>query len=257
MTAEGRVGRASCVDTAAALAGHVVGAFGEVGPTGVADFLDTCSDVVAGLGAVRLVGADVFAPHLLSGRPLDVRDAGAVADAFEAFPAVHQPVTHQQRVLAWRDWGTVELLARLTSARSAPPGTAEAWRDWATTRLAATRLGRPPGDAAAVLGDPGDWPRWSVAVAQLSSLALPGLGGPVHDAVAAEPLALARGATRALLRRDHTTAARLARWVALLADRVPLDAPLLLEHLGLHAGADARLLLDLTVAGRVLGAVGR
>ncbi|MEV5428210.1 hypothetical protein [Streptomyces sp. NPDC052701] len=44
---------------------------------------------------------------------------------------------------------------------------------------------------------------------RLALLALPGPDGPVHAAVRAESLALAGGAVRAVLRRDHRAAARL------------------------------------------------
>ncbi|MGZ3145546.1 DUF6895 family protein [Lentzea chajnantorensis] len=248
MTTGGAIDRTSRADAVAALAGHLVGALGEGVPTRLADFLDSCADGVAGLWAVRLVGADAFAPHLLAGRLLEGRDAAVVSDAFEAFPPVQQPVTHQQCVLAHRDQATAELLVRLTDGRCAPPGTVEVWEN----REASAHLGTSPVDA--LLGPAEQWARWSVAVAQLSPLALPGLDGPVFEAVAGAPLALARGTTRAVLRRDYATAARLVRWVALLADRVPLDAALLVEHLRLHAGADARLLLDLAIAERVLAA---
>jgi len=248
VTSEGAVGRRSYAGTAAELAGHVLGALAEGGPVRISAFFDSCADVVAGLGAVRLVGADVFASHVLPGHPLEARDAGVVADAFGAFPPVYQPVTQEQRVMAWRDWAMVRLLTRLTGERSATPAPAELWQDWGVTRPVPARVARTPGEPADVLGPPEDWRRWSVVVAQLSALALPGVGGPVVEAVAREPLALGRGVTRAVLRRDHATAARLARWVALVGDRVPVDPVPLLEHLRLHAGADARLLLDLAVA---------
>ncbi|MBB5953630.1 hypothetical protein FHS29_000200 [Saccharothrix tamanrassetensis] len=235
MTAENRVGRPSYADAAAALAGHVLEALGEGSPAHVAGFLDSCAEHVAGLGAVRLVGADVFAPQLLLGSPLETRDVDAVADAFDAFPPVHRPATREQHVMAWRDWTTTRLLTRLADGPSPAPGTAQPVAD-------------TPGDPVDVLGPAEQWQRWSVAVAQLSMLALPGADGPVVEAVSGEPLALARGTTRAVLRRDHATAARLARWVALLRDIVPLDPVALVEHLRLHAGNDARLLLDLAVA---------
>ncbi|MGM1064851.1 hypothetical protein [Saccharothrix sp. Mg75] len=252
MTAEGRVSRSSYADAATALAGRVLGALHGSSTAGIADFLDSCADVVAGLGAVRLVGADLFAPHLLPDRPLDARDAGVVADAFGAFPPVRRPATHEQHVMAWRDWATARLLSSLVGENLPEPGSAEAWRDWATTRLVAVHAATPPGEAVDVLGPADDWSRWAVAVAQLSSLALPGAGGPVVEAVAREPLALSRGATRAVLRRDYPTAARLARWVALLADDVPLDPAPLLEHLRLHAAGEPRLLLDLAIADLLL-----
>lgn len=228
------VGQLSYLDAASTLAGRVLGAFQGVGVLGLADFLDSCADVKAGLGAVRLVGADVFAPRLLLGRSLDARDLAVVTDSLAVFPAVARPATQEQLVVAWRDWATTQLLSRLTDASA-----------------------HPAPDAGGVLGPVADWPRWSVVVAQLSSLALPALDGPVARVVAHEPRALARGACRAVLRRDHATAARLVRWVALLHGagvELPFDAALLVEHIRLNAGTGPRLLLDLAVARHLLEA---
>jgi hypothetical protein len=89
---------------------------------------------------------------------------------------------------------------------------------------------------------------------QLSPLALPGLDGPVHAAARRAPLALARGASRAVLRRDFPTAMRITRWLALLAAegvRLPLDPAPLVEHLRLLGGGP-RLALDAAIAGRLL-----
>ncbi|MBW4716428.1 hypothetical protein [Saccharothrix obliqua] len=225
--------RTSLADAATALARHVLDALDGVGEVGLADCVDSRSDATAVLGAARLIGADLFAPQVLLGRALDPRDAESVIDSFAVFPPVIEPVTPEQRVRAWRDWATARLLARLV-------GTAEP----------AVPVDNTPLDAH------DDWPRWSVRAAQLSSLALPGVGGPVVEAVRCGRQALARGVTRALLRRDHVTAARLARWAALLAGtgvEVPLDLALLLEHIRLHGGAGPRMLLDLAIARHVLG----
>lgn len=140
--------------------------------------------------------------------------------------------------MAWRDWATGRLLARLTERDPSTPG-----------------LSTAPGTVATVLGDPGDWQRWSIALAQLSSLAQPDVCTPVIQAVEEGGRSLSRGATRAVLRRDHPTAARLARWVALLAGRgtrLDLDPGLLIEHIRLHAGTEPSLLLDLAVARQLL-----
>ncbi|WP_059011125.1 hypothetical protein [Streptomyces specialis] len=64
---------------------------------------------------------------------------------------------------------------------------------------------------------------------------------------------MSRGLGRAMLRRDHLTAARLARWLAL--DAGPEPEPLLLIALG-HIAALApdkpRVLLELAAARRLL-----
>lgn len=235
MTAGGRVVGTSIADAAVAVARRVLDALRSDGDVGLAAHLDSWSDSTAALGAVRLVGADVFAPRLLLGRPPEVADVEVVAESFRVFPPVAEPVTHEQRVTAWRDWG----LLRATDAAWLPP-------PWA--------------DADPVLGSARDWPRWSVRAAQLSPLALPGIGGPVVEAVHRDASALARGAVRAALRRDHATTARLVRWIALVTRsgvRLPLEPVLLLDHVRLHAGAEPRLLLDLAIARRLLEAVPR
>jgi hypothetical protein len=232
VTAESQVGQASYANAAAVLAGRVLDAVQGTGGVGLAGFLDSCVDVTAGLGAVRLIGADVFAPHLLLDRPPDAGDIGVVDESFAVFPPATASATPEQRVMAWRDWATGRVLARLTERVS---------------------VGPPPPE---VLDDTEDWQGWSVVAAQLSPLAQPGADGPVVEAVRQGRVALARGITRAVLRRDHTTAARLARWVALLGGtgvELPLDPALVIEHIRLHAGTGPRLLLDLAIARCLLG----
>ncbi|PSL55825.1 hypothetical protein B0I31_104116 [Saccharothrix carnea] len=225
----------SCARDAAHLAGRVLGALRGGSDADLADFLDSCADPAAGLGAVRLVGADVFLPHLVLNRPLDARDVDVVVASFEFLSSVTAPVTTEQRVLAWHDWSTARLLAGLTG--DVPAAT--------------------PEDPTAVLGPAEDWQRWSVAVAQLSSLAHPGATGPVVDVVAAQPLALCRGVVRTVLRRDFATASRLTRWLCLLhaaGVRLPVDPVLLLGHIEPRVGAEPRRLLDLAVARHLVGA---
>ncbi|WJV44247.1 hypothetical protein [Streptomyces flavofungini] len=214
----------------------------------VAEHVERADDPKAALAAIRVVGADTFAPHLLGDAVLHPQDAAAVTQSFALFPPpVNTPDAPpagaaEPWLVAWRDWATATLLARLTGAE-------------AGTALAPRPTGAP------VLTDDDsdrsdtDWQRWSVRMGQLSPLALPGLEGPVHTAARAAPLALARGATRAVLRRDFPTAARITRWLALLGaegTRLPLDPVPLLEHLRLHGGGP-RLGLDVAIARRLLG----
>ncbi|MGH3538533.1 MAG: hypothetical protein ACRDQJ_09580, partial [Pseudonocardiaceae bacterium] len=69
-------------------------------------------------------------------------------------------------------------------------------------------------------------------------------------------LDVARGVTRAMLRRDYLTAARLARWLA-SGGEVPMDPPFAVEpvlrQLELVAGADPRLQLEIAIARYGLG----
>ncbi|MFD8597902.1 hypothetical protein ACFV1L_23135 [Kitasatospora sp. NPDC059646] len=179
------------------------------------------------LAADRVLGPDVFAPALLTGRPTPPEVAARAAEAFVLFPA---------------DWSGVH-----------------AWRDRATAELLG-RAGHPVAvDAPPLPPDPGEhgWQRWSVLMAQLCCLALPTLDSPVHQRAREHPLALARGATRAMLRRDHRTATRLARWLAWLQSTgTPLALELrpLLRQLALTGDGTARTALDLAVAERLAAA---
>lgn len=205
----------------------------------VAEHVERADDPKAALAAIRVVGADAFAPYLLADAVLHPQDAAAVTQSFALFPPpVNTPDpppagAAEPWVVAWRDWAMAALLARLTDA--GPGGV-----------LAPRPAGAPEPDTG--------WQRWSVRMGQLSPLALPGLEGPVHSAARAAPLALARGATRAVLRRDFPTAARITRWLALLGAEgvpLPLDPVPLLEHLRLHGGGP-RLALDVAIARRLL-----
>ncbi|HEX2315419.1 MAG TPA: hypothetical protein VHJ17_16870, partial [Thermomonospora sp.] len=50
----------------------------------IARHVDAAPDTMTALAAVRVVGADVFAPHVLSGVRLDHEDAVAVARSLTA-----------------------------------------------------------------------------------------------------------------------------------------------------------------------------
>ncbi|MFJ4918623.1 hypothetical protein [Streptomyces sp. NPDC088725] len=227
--------------SAAGLARRALGALQGVGGTAmVAEHVEGAPDPGAALAAIRILGADTFAPAVLAGAAFHPEDAEAVALAFSLLPppqgAPVSPPTGPEEpwLLAWRDWGTATLLAVLTGSD--------------TTELAQSRPAGPSADE--------DWARWSVTMGQLSTLALPGLDGPVHDLARRSPLGLARGATRATLRRDYPTAARIARWLAWLhADGVslPLDPAPLVEHISLMAAGD-RLALDTAIARHLIGA---
>ncbi|MFE6865618.1 hypothetical protein ACFVFS_03610 [Kitasatospora sp. NPDC057692] len=157
----------------------------------------------AELAAVRVLGPDLFAPHLLAGLPLDGPTADAAAEALDTFP-MHE----------------ASPAPGSTAARPEPTGAAlaNAWRDRATAQLVELANRPLPAPGPDPVGPPaptaGDWPQWTVTMARLSALALPRLDGPVHELAHRHSLTLARGATRSMLRRDYRTAARLARWLA-------------------------------------------
>ncbi|MGW6915243.1 hypothetical protein ACWGB8_15715 [Kitasatospora sp. NPDC054939] len=187
------------------------------------------------LAAARVLGPDLFAPQLLGGAPPD-DDTAALADAaLRAFPA--QPVP------AGPGQDPEQDPARLVGA----------WQAWATARL----LGHPaPPPEYAPAPRPHAWQPWSVRMAQLSALALPGLDSPLHRIARAHPQALARGAVRSMLRRDHRTTVRLARWLAwhrAEGKPLPLDVEPLLERLHFVGDGSARTGLELAVADALLG----
>ncbi|MEU5656941.1 hypothetical protein ABZ802_15145 [Streptomyces sp. NPDC047737] len=217
-------------EAADALAIGVLGALsGTGGAVQLARYVDDAPDTLAALAAVRVLGADVFSPHLLKGDPLQAQDAAVVAKAFDAFPASDAP---EEPAVAHRDHATAALLARLTGDD--------------TLRTLAPA---PPEDAAL---DPSDgWSGWCVRMAQLAPLATLGLDGPVHAAARDGVLSLSRGVSRSILRRDFPTALRLVRWLAWLRHEgaeLPLDPDVAAEHAWLVGGAGPRTALDLAIA---------
>ncbi|MFJ2774961.1 hypothetical protein [Streptomyces sp. NPDC087300] len=259
--------------SAADLALRALDALRGIGGTAtIAEHVETAHDPKAALAAIRIIGADAFAPCLLNEAALHPQDAAAVTQAFEVFPPpVSTPAPPpagpaEPWLAAWRDWATTALLARFAGAdpgsavSGAPQLGIDAGQDPGIALVhppaAAPELADAASPAALGTADHAGlpWQAWSVRMSQLSPLALPGLDGPVPDAARAAPVALARGATRAVLRRDFSTAARITRWLALLAGdgiRLPLDPVPLVEHLGLHGGG-TRLALDIAISRRLL-----
>ncbi|GHF33678.1 hypothetical protein GCM10018790_09160 [Kitasatospora xanthocidica] len=185
------------------------------------------------LAAVRVLGADLFAPHLLTGTEPDGPTAALLAEARRVFPTPAAATPEAALAIAWQDWAAGQVLARTPYADTASAPTPAA----------------PPGPAE--LG----WQLWSVRMSQLSALALPGLDGPVHDAARTDTLGLARGTVRSMLRRDFTTAVRLARWLAWAGaeDRPPrLEVAPILERIHLVGIGAVRTRLELVVAERLL-----
>ncbi|RKN40157.1 hypothetical protein D7294_19405 [Streptomyces hoynatensis] len=208
------------------MARHVLGALkGTQEPPGPGAFLAGAADTKAALAAVRVLGPDVFAPLLLTGAPFGAADRDAVTEAFRVFP----PLPQDGEEVAWRDHAAATLLARHGGE---PPGAAP-----------------PP---VRVASRP--WREGARTLARLAPLTLPGLPGPFTEPPAAHLLTACRGLARSLLRRDHTTAARLARWAALAGRgaRRPLDVATALRHLELCGGSGARVALDIEIARRLL-----
>ncbi|MFE9724021.1 hypothetical protein ACFYQ5_10600 [Streptomyces sp. NPDC005794] len=217
-----------------ALAAGVLGALsGTGGAVQLARYVDDAPDTLAALAAVRVLGADVFSPHLLVEQPFQTQDAAVVAKAFDAFPAND---ASEETTVARRDHATAVLLARLSGDD--------------TLRT----LAPAPTDDAGLAGTAG-WSGWCVRMAQLAPLATLGLDGPAHEAARDGVLPLCRGVSRSILRRDFPTAVRLVRWLAWLRHEgaeLPLDPGLVAEHALLVGGAGPRSALDLEIARHLL-----
>lgn len=191
---------------------------------------------MARLAAVRILGPDALAPFVLGGHRFSVEDAEVAAASLRAFPVAAPDAQMDGQleggvpVRALRDWATCQVL----------------------TRLGARGFARPYPRGAGV-GRDGGWLRWAGVLAQLSPLAAPGVDSPVHAQVRRYPRDVARGVTRAMLRRDYLTAVRLVRW--LLVKDGPAEDPWfplepVMRHVELVAEPNARLLLELAVARR-------
>ncbi|QKW38417.1 hypothetical protein HUT06_34035 [Actinomadura sp. NAK00032] len=208
------------------------------GPGWLAEFAAETADRTAALAAVRILDVELLSAHLLGATPLGAADTEVLEQALHVFP------------LTGAD-GAAERLRRA--------------RDWAVVRLAgdcgaglepaAHMAGLPP-PAAPEEAEGGDWHAWSSALAALAALAVPGLDSPLHRGAAAGGLAIARGATRSVLRRDLPVAAALTRWLALPGhDAPPLRTALLIEHITACDGTP-RTVLHLRIASHLLGRTG-
>ncbi|MGH3670133.1 MAG: hypothetical protein ACRDSH_05795, partial [Pseudonocardiaceae bacterium] len=200
------------------------------------------ADQLAGLAAVRVLGADALAPFVLAGHRFGPDDADVVVTSIRTFPVSEPDRTENDDNTA--------LVREL--------------RDWATGR-ALIGLGAPgptqlyPEQARPGVGRDGGWMEWTGMLAQLSPMAVPGLDSLLHADARRYRLDVARGVTRAMLRRDPLTAARLARWLAASGD-APMDPPFLVEpvlrNLELVAKPDHRLRLEIAIARYGLGGGG-
>ncbi|SFP02480.1 hypothetical protein SAMN05421810_101727 [Amycolatopsis arida] len=185
-------------------------------------------DGQARLAALRVLGADALAPFVLAGHTLADEDVDLVLRAMRLHPAPDAPDPNRTRLWALRDWAVISVLHRL-NARPVPVPA------------------RPRG-----IGER-RWQAWCAELVRLSSLALPTIDSPPRAEVATRRLDLDRGLTRALLRRDHLSAARLARWQAL--DHVEdsdVHLPSVLDHLTVLAGDRPRVRLEVTLAGLLM-----
>ncbi|WP_246111630.1 hypothetical protein [Streptomyces hawaiiensis] len=242
------------------MAAHLRAAEGEPPTTGVVGGTTRAPGRSAGVAAVRILGADVLAPCLLTGQLLPLEESDAVRMSLQALPPAPRPPSAPPQgreapwIRAWTDWGLVTALERLDPALGGAPAPVPQGPPPCGGAAPRHRAARTTGDFPG--GGSGEgWVPWSWRMGLLASLALPGLDGPVHDAARSHVLALARGATRAVLRRDFLSAARITRWLAWLAAEgtaLPLDAALLTQDIALRGGGD-RCLLDTEITHNLLG----
>ncbi|WP_157163016.1 hypothetical protein [Actinoalloteichus spitiensis] len=216
-----------------ALAASVVRAFRGADDTyRISDHVGLLPDRRAELAALRVLGVDALTPFLVRNRPVLADDLAVFDEVVTVFPSDSTRVTTSV-VRRLRHWFLEEVLTELTGAGKG------------------TAYPRSADELAPNDGTP--WQPWSVFMAQVSTMALPGWVTPVHLAASRRTEDLARGAARALLRGDPYTAARLARWLALQPDVPPeLGLAGLLEHVDLLAARDPRTQLEVAVAQHLL-----
>ncbi len=176
------------------------------------------------VGAARVLGADLLAPHLLAGHATDPRGIALARAALRD----HPPTNDSSTVSGWSHWGLTRALHTAESTVDVLGGGAEPESGWV--------------DAEA-------WPSLTYRLATLSALAHPRSPSGLLARVAQRPEDVARGFVRALRRRDWLQAAGAGRWLAAVPGCPPslgLDAGLrFLRHAG---GDDARVRLRVSAA---------
>ncbi|MEG9517343.1 hypothetical protein LZ318_27145 [Saccharopolyspora indica] len=151
------------------------------------------------VGAVRVLGADVLSPRAFRGIAPTAGDLDLVRAA-----ARHRSAEGTSMPLAWMHWG-------LRTALHAAEG----------GRGIAAPLGEPESAWVATVS----WPVLTHRLAQLASLAAPGLRCGLTAQASLRVRDLARGFARAVRRGDWLQAAGAGRWLAAL-DGVPVSLEL-------------------------------
>jgi hypothetical protein len=174
----------------------------------------------AGLAAaaVRVLGADLLLPHVLTRIPPLPDTLAAFRRTVEAFP----PRSDAAPTVVWSHWAMRRTLHRFDQGEQV---VAEPGADW----LAAA-----------------SWQSLTHQLAVLAPLALPGDDSAVTRAARRRPVDVARGFVRAVRRRDWPQAAGAGRWLTLL-DGVPdtLGLESGLDFVELMGGSDPRVALQL------------
>ncbi|QIJ65681.1 hypothetical protein [Streptomyces sp. JB150] len=186
------------------------------------------------LPAVRVLGADLLLPQVLSRTLPDMAQLAVFRKAVESFP----PRPDATPAVRWSHWAMRRTLRRFEAA---PDGVL-------------------PGDRAQEPGaswlDGASWQFLTHQLAVLAPLALPGEDCAVCEAARRRPVDVARGFVRAVRRRDWQQAAGAGRWLTLL-DGVPPELGLEagLDFVELMGGTDPRVALQVEAA-RVMRATG-
>ncbi|MEV8423195.1 hypothetical protein [Streptomyces niveus] len=195
----------------------------------------TLADDQLGLAAVRVLGADVLLPSVLtSRRPLP--DDLAV---FQRAVLTFAPGATSSETTVWSHWAMTQTLHRLDAPATGPGAGPDA--SWLEAL---------------------EWPKLAHQLSLLAALAVPGADSAVAQVAADRPVDVARGFVRAVRRRDWLQAAGVGRWLSVIdgvPDTLGLDTGL--EFVGQMAGADARVGLHVHAAQHIraggrTGAVG-
>jgi hypothetical protein len=161
-----------------------------------------------GVAAVRVMGADLLLPHVLS----DTSPAPETLTVFRQTVETFPPREDAAPTVVWSHWAMRRTLRRLDAPLTGPPAGDEGAEPDADWLEGAT------------------WQFLTHQLAVLAPLAVPGEDCAVARAARRRPVDVARGFVRAVRRRDWQQAAGAGRWLTLL-DRVP-------DELGLEAGLD-------------------
>ncbi|WP_069630641.1 hypothetical protein [Streptomyces niveus] len=182
----------------------------------------TLADDQLGLAAVRVLGADVLLPSVLTRRrPLP--DDLAV---FQRAVLTFAPGATSSETTVWSHWGMTQTLHRLDAPATGPGAGPDA--SWLEAL---------------------EWPKLTHQLSILAALAVPGADSAVAQVAADRPVDVARGFVRAVRRRDWLQAAGAGRWLSVI-DGVPetLGLDTGLEFVAQMAGADARVGLHVHAA---------
>ena len=173
------------------------------------------------VAAVRVLGADLLLPHVLS-RTAPLPDT---LDAFQRTVETFPPRSDAAPTVVWSHWAMGRTLHRFDGTGTA---TAEPDADWLGTAT---------------------WQLLTHQLAVLAPLAVPGEDSAVARAARGRPVDVARGFVRAVRRRDWLQAAGAGRWLTLL-DGVPQTLGLEsgLDFVELMGGGDPRVALQLEAA---------